>query len=147
MRSSHTTTRVSGARYGSGLRRTPRTTEKIAVFAPMPSASVTSATTVNTGVAINERYACLRSWITKASSGSLGSKRLQGVEARGAARGNRTREDSGHSENQADRAEDERLRAADAEQELSEKGRGEDRHNPAREEPGDGQAPGAPHLQ
>jgi hypothetical protein len=32
------------------LSSTPRTTEKIAVFAPIPSASVTTATTVKAGV-------------------------------------------------------------------------------------------------
>src|SRR5436853_32410 len=40
---------ASGSRNGSGRRRIPRTTVNIAVFAPMPSASVRTATAVNTG--------------------------------------------------------------------------------------------------
>ena len=36
-------TMLAASRYGSGLKSTPLTTEKIAVFAPMPSASVTIA--------------------------------------------------------------------------------------------------------
>ena len=38
-----------GSGYGSGRSRTASTTEKIAVFAPMPSASVKIATTVKPG--------------------------------------------------------------------------------------------------
>src|ERR1700681_2330738 len=51
----HTQTTRAGSRYGSGRRRTPLTTLKIAAFAPMPSASVTRATTVRPG-----RFASLR---------------------------------------------------------------------------------------
>ena len=41
-----TSTMASDPGYGSGRSSTPFTTLKIAVFAPMPSASVSTATTV-----------------------------------------------------------------------------------------------------
>src|SRR5882762_11134427 len=41
---SQTITRLAGSWYGSGRRRTELMTEKIAVFAPMPRASVRTAT-------------------------------------------------------------------------------------------------------
>src|SRR5437660_12691305 len=44
-----TPTNSWGCGYGSGLIRTPLTTLKIAVFAPMPNAKVTNATVVNIG--------------------------------------------------------------------------------------------------
>ena len=42
-------TRRSGAWYGNGRRSTALTMLKIAVFAPMPSASVSTATAVKPG--------------------------------------------------------------------------------------------------
>ena len=42
-------TSCSGWGYGKGLKSTPFTTEKIAVFAPMPSVRVRIATVVKTG--------------------------------------------------------------------------------------------------
>jgi hypothetical protein len=47
--SSHNITSRSGAANGSGLRSTALTRLKMAVFAPMPSASVNTAMTVNPG--------------------------------------------------------------------------------------------------
>jgi hypothetical protein len=44
-----TQTRRSALRYGRGLRSTALTTEKMAVFAPTPSASVNTTTAVNPG--------------------------------------------------------------------------------------------------
>ena len=45
----HRPTSRSGSSNGSGLSRTPRTTLKMAVLAPMPSASVKMAISVNMG--------------------------------------------------------------------------------------------------
>jgi hypothetical protein len=46
-----------GSRSGSGFSSTPCTTLKIAVDAPMPSASVSTATAVNPGVRASMRHA------------------------------------------------------------------------------------------
>ncbi len=46
-----------GSRYGSGFINTPCTTLKIAVVAPMPRPSVTTATAVNPGVRASVRTA------------------------------------------------------------------------------------------
>src|SRR5215510_13226252 len=45
----------SGCAYGSGLSNTVLTTEKIAVFAPIPSANVSTATNVRPGFLANIR--------------------------------------------------------------------------------------------
>src|SRR5262249_37699991 len=45
----------SDCEYGSGRRSTPFTTLKIAVVAPMPSASVSAVTTKNPGLHANDR--------------------------------------------------------------------------------------------
>ena len=50
-------TRRDGSRYGSGRSRTAFTTEKMAVFAPMPSASVIAATAVKPGLFASIRSA------------------------------------------------------------------------------------------
>src|SRR5947199_8880224 len=55
----------SASGYGSGRRRTALTILKIAVFAPMPSASVMIATAPNAGFLINCRKASRRLLITK----------------------------------------------------------------------------------
>ena len=52
-----TKTTLSASRYGSGLNSTELMTLKIAVFAPIPRASVTSATTVNAGLLLRDRDA------------------------------------------------------------------------------------------
>src|SRR5262245_34555051 len=48
-------TRRSGSWYGSGLSSTPRTMENTAVLAPMPRASVRSASNENEGCLHNSR--------------------------------------------------------------------------------------------
>src|SRR5216110_2398466 len=55
----------SGFLKGSGRSRTPLMTLKIAVFAPMPSASVSTATAVKPGFFSSWRKANLRSFITQ----------------------------------------------------------------------------------
>src|SRR5437016_7101525 len=55
----------SDSRYGSALSNTALTTLKIAVFAPMPRASVSTATAVKPGFFSNWRTANLRSFITQ----------------------------------------------------------------------------------
>src|SRR3989454_12001952 len=62
---SETNTSRPGSLNGSGRRRTALTTLKIAVFAPMPSASVSTATAVKPGFFSNWRKANLRSFITQ----------------------------------------------------------------------------------
>jgi hypothetical protein len=47
----------SGSAYGNGLRSTPLTTLKMALFAPIPSASVSTATMVNPGLLTSRRIA------------------------------------------------------------------------------------------
>ena len=47
----------SGFGYASGRRMTPLTMEKMAVLAPMPSASVMSAMAVNPGARTSDRAA------------------------------------------------------------------------------------------
>src|ERR1700733_9476036 len=50
-------TSASGCSYGSGFSRTPYTAVKIAVLAPIPSASVSTAAMVNPGFAASVRKA------------------------------------------------------------------------------------------
>jgi hypothetical protein len=52
---SHTRTMRSGSAYGSGASRTECTRLKIAVVAPMPIASVSTAIAVNDGARSSER--------------------------------------------------------------------------------------------
>src|SRR2546423_14590596 len=51
----------SGSGTGTGFSSTALTTEKIAVFAPIPSVSAATAATVNAGLCTNIRRECLRS--------------------------------------------------------------------------------------
>jgi len=55
---SQTPTSLSGSGYGSGFSKTVLTTLNIAVFAPIPTASVISVTVVNIGERINLRTTC-----------------------------------------------------------------------------------------
>src|SRR5215208_576205 len=64
----------SGSGYPSGFSTTPFTTLKIALFAPIPSASVSSATIVNPGVRSRPRSAYLRSVRMEVMRRGLGSK-------------------------------------------------------------------------
>jgi hypothetical protein len=59
--SSQTITSRSGSRYLSGRTSTALTSPKMAVFAPMPSASVTTVTSVNPGRFRSTRAAYLMS--------------------------------------------------------------------------------------
>src|SRR5213080_766194 len=74
----------SEAGNGNGRNKTPFTTVKIAVFAPMPSASVNTATAVKPGFFNNWRKANLRSFITQC---------LHRIDIRRAARGDVAREE------------------------------------------------------
>src|SRR2546427_7916550 len=56
---------LSGSRNGNGRRSTAFMTLKIAVFAPIPSASVSTATAVKPGFFSSWRKANLRSFITQ----------------------------------------------------------------------------------
>src|SRR6266540_6758381 len=58
-------TSLSGSRYGSGLRSTPLTTLNMAVFAPMPSARVNTATAVKPGFFSSWRKANFRSFMVR----------------------------------------------------------------------------------
>src|SRR2546426_485673 len=62
---SKTITNRSVSLNGNGRRRMALTTLKIAVFAPMPSASVSTATAVKPGLFSSWRKANLRSFITQ----------------------------------------------------------------------------------
>src|SRR5439155_1305903 len=68
---------LSGSRNGNGRRSTAFMTLKIAVFAPIPSASVSTATAVKPGFLTSWRMANLKSFITK---------RLHRIDPRRAAR-------------------------------------------------------------
>ena len=80
---SHTPTSGSGSSKGSGLSSTPRTTLKMAVLAPMPSASVKTAISVNMGARSRRRttrrgvavmwtlYVCRSPPVRPASAGTL----------------------------------------------------------------------------
>src|SRR5438034_2680088 len=72
-----TTNSRSGSGNESGRNKTALTTLKMAVFAPMPSASVSTATAVKPGFFSNWRMANLRSF----------TQRLHRIHARGTARG------------------------------------------------------------
>src|SRR5215831_10310997 len=54
-------TRRSGSGKGTGLRRTALTTEKMALFVPMPSASAATAASVKVGLFRNICNECFRS--------------------------------------------------------------------------------------
>src|ERR1700722_13269866 len=97
LRSTTRTTR-EGSRKASGRRRTPLTTVKIAVFAPMPRASVRTATAAKPGFLISIRTPYFKSCRivfiqfslcnTRTSCNVLlVSQRDQRIDARGAARG------------------------------------------------------------
>ena len=66
--SSFTKTRRSGSGNGSGSSTMPLTIEKIAVDAPMPSASVARMIAVKAGVFAYERAAKRMSWRSESSS-------------------------------------------------------------------------------
>src|SRR5215211_1106390 len=71
----------SASGYGSGRRRTALTMLKMAVFAPIPRASVTIATAAKPGFLRNCRSASRKLFITE---------RSDGIDSGGAPRGNKT---------------------------------------------------------
>src|SRR5262249_23208073 len=81
---------------GNGRSSTPSTTEKIAVFAPIPSASVKTATRVKPGDLRNWRRANLRSFM------SFSSQSDDWIYARSAAGGNPRSEESSGKQQRAD---------------------------------------------
>src|SRR5437773_11047107 len=80
---------LSASGYGSGRSRTALTMLKMAVLAPMPSASVRTATKVNPGDLRSWRRANFRSFIL------FGAQCLNGVDKCGAARRDQTRHQCG----------------------------------------------------
>src|SRR5690348_7587544 len=98
-----------GSGYGSGLSRTALTTLKMAVFAPMPSASVSTATAVKPGCFNNWRMANLRSFITQ---------RLHRIDFRGPARRQPAGEQCDGYQEQGDRKVGDRVAGADAYQQA-----------------------------
>src|SRR4030081_1257500 len=91
-RRSHTTTSRSGSLNGNGRSSTALTTLKIAVFAPMPSASVMTATAVNPGF--------FKSW-RKANFRSFMAQCLHWIDLRRAAGGKKTGQQGDEQENYA----------------------------------------------
>src|SRR5690348_2280718 len=96
-----------GARNGSGRRRTASTTEKIAVFAPIPSARVSTATAANTGDLRRERKAYRTSWEIPFMIPSLFPQGRHGRGLRGPASRQEARE-RGDGDHQPDRRRDRR---------------------------------------
>src|SRR6476659_8299523 len=100
-RASYTLTSRSASGKGNGRSSTPSTTEKIAVFAPIPSASVKTATRVNAGDLRSWRKASFRSfmsfsaesvhWIDARSSPCRNHAGAQGHEAKQGDAGGKTR--------------------------------------------------------
>src|SRR5437762_11687494 len=82
-------TRRSESGYGRGFSKTPLTRLNIAVFAPMPSASVCTATAVKPGFFSNWRKANLRSFITQC---------LHWIDIRRPARGDVAREEGNNTQ-------------------------------------------------
>src|SRR4029077_11542851 len=76
---------------------------KIAVFAPIPSASVRTATKVNPGDLRSWRKASFRSFM------SLGAERLDWIDMRGATRGHQTSEERRTHEHDRGRANRQRI--------------------------------------
>src|SRR5437660_4501415 len=90
---SETNTSHPGSLNGGGRSSTALTTLKIAVFAPMPSASVSTATMVKPGFFSNWRKANFKSFITQC---------LHRIDLRGPARGQPAGEKRDQSQEQRD---------------------------------------------
>ena len=71
-----TPTSRSGSLKGRGFNRTPFTTLKMALLAPIPTASVVTATIVNNGVLTNLRVT-YRNWVLKDCIPCLSTKRFE----------------------------------------------------------------------
>src|SRR5947209_10567824 len=99
----------SASGYGSGRRRTALTMLKIAVLAPIPSASVIIATAENAGFLISPRKASRRSLITK---------RDHWIDPGGASRRNETGSGCDRGQQRRDRKIDGRVERVDLEQNI-----------------------------
>src|SRR5881394_3695611 len=97
---SETNTNRSGSWNGGGRRTTALITLKIAVLAPMPRASVSTATAVKPGFFSNWRKANLRSFITQ---------RLHWIDTRCPQGRDQTRRQSNADEHQHDAGEGQRI--------------------------------------
>src|SRR5881392_913164 len=114
----------SAAGNGNGRSNTPFTTLKIAVFAPMPSASVSTATAVKPGFFSNWRRAKRRSFITQ---------RLYRIDLRRATRRQPASEQCDHSQHQWDNGERERIGRRHTEEEAANQMRQRERSGQADE--------------
>src|SRR6266705_2022120 len=109
----------SGSWNGSPLRKRSLISEKIAVFAPIPSASVRTAIKVNTGDLRSWRSANPRSFI------SLSAKCLNRVDTRRAARRNEARGRGDDREEPRDSKINERIERVHFEEDILQSGSGE----------------------
>src|SRR6266516_7553109 len=107
-------TNRSGSGKESGRNKTPFTTLKMAVFAPMPSASVSTATAVKPGFLSNWRKANLRSFITQ---------RLHWIDLRRAECRQTAGHERDHSHQQTDENERHRVGRSNAEQQARQEAR------------------------
>src|SRR2546428_4615729 len=131
-------TSESGFLTGSGLNRSSFKTPKIAVFAPMPSASVSTATAVEPGFFSNWRKANLRSFIVRCqwsvvSRSSFDSalriphfafesfvpQRFHWIDFGGAARGHEAGQERHRQQHERNHPERQRISGANAEQQIS----------------------------
>src|SRR6478672_4815780 len=104
--SCRTATSRSGCGYGNGFSSTPSTTLNTAVVAPIPIASVSSATSVNSGLRRRPRTAWRASRASESitpavvidtllASASIRAQRDHRIRVAGTARGQPTREERG----------------------------------------------------
>src|ERR1700741_5062385 len=100
----------SASAYGNGFRSSRFTTPKIAVFAPMPSASVSTVTHVNQRFFSSSRQAFLRS----RNIGLIGSQRDNRIDARGAPCRQPARAEGSEHEQRDDAHERQRIARRDA---------------------------------
>src|ERR1700730_9165402 len=100
---SSSATSWAGLTKASGRRSTPCTTEKIAVFAPIPRARLAIAIAANPGLRARTRAAWRRSCASDLmTASSFLPKGVQGIDTRGAASGEPAGE-SGNSKEQQSR--------------------------------------------
>src|SRR5207302_7143708 len=112
----------SEAENGNGRSSTPFTTLKIAVFAPIPSASVSTATAVKPGFFNSWRNANLRSFITQ---------RLNGIDFRSPPRRQPAGADQRAQDAQRHSAEGQRIERTDASELMAEGSRRAERQRQA----------------
>src|SRR5438552_12463028 len=102
----------SGSENGRPRRKRSCIKLKMAVFMPMPSASVSTASEVKAGDLRSCRRANFRSFI------SFSAQSLNRIDMRGATRRKKTGEECGHTEQHAGREKGERIAWADLVQDL-----------------------------